>query len=150
MENYSVIKRNKRIHSVTWMNLESKYAQWEKQAQKTPRKRQNCGNRNCQLPEAGGGGGVGLTAEAWGGVGGVKTVSYCGNYTTLCLHQNSHNSTCKRETFLLYLNYTSINLILEKKKTNWQTQDWKAGSRREGKALQPQVPAVGLMLFYVN
>lgn len=72
MENYSVIKRNKRIHSVTWMNLESKYAQWEKQAQKTPRKRQNCGNRNCQLPEAGGGGRGGIDCRGMRRCGGSE------------------------------------------------------------------------------
>ena len=49
--------------------------------------------------------------------------------------------------------YLNKHLFKKKKKnlTSWQTsQDWQFGSRRKGKALQPQVPAVGLMLFYVN
>lgn len=49
----------------------------------------------------------------------------------------------------LYLN--KHHLKKKKTLTSWQTsQDWQFGSRRKGKALQPQVPAIGLMLFYVN
>lgn len=45
----------------------------------------------------------------------------------------------------LYLNKHHLK---KKTLTSWQTsQDWQFGSRRKGKALQPQVPAIGLMLF---
>ena len=65
----------------------------------------------------------------------------------------AHRTAPQKVEILCHVNYTSTNTTLKKKKnlTSWQTsQDWQFGSRRKGKALQPQVPAVGLMLFYVN
>lgn len=61
-----------------------------------------------------------------------------------------------RRDFILcksYFNNPDLEGKEKKKKktlTGKYLQDWQFDSVREGKALQPQVPAIGLMLFYVN